>query len=126
MRKLSTWLLGLLVFFTLAGCSRVEKQAQQDGVLFHDDFSTPGNDWGMLNSEDGVIEYHQGGLRMFVRKPYVDLWSVVGRDFSNVEIRVQATLQNTVVNNFFGIICGYQSRNQFYMLLISSDGYLAR
>lgn len=123
MIKLRTLILGVLVFLSLVGCFQADHQAEQDGVLFQDDFSEPGNDWGILNSEDGVIEYTQGGLRIFVRKPYTDLWTVAGKDFSNAEIQVQATLQNTVVNNSFGVICGYQNHNRFYMLLVSSDGY---
>ncbi len=93
MIKLRTLILGVLVFLSLVGCFQADHQAEQDGVLFQDDFSEPGNDWGILNSEDGVIEYTQGGLRIFVRKPYTDLWTVAGKDFSNAEIQVQATLQ---------------------------------
>lgn len=113
----------LLGIFILSACTKEKDRGINQDLLLQDEFSVPSNDWGLINSEKGVVEYLQGGMRILVRQPNTDLWTVNGKDFSDVDVRVQATLRNAVTNNSFGIICRYQNHNQFYMLLISSDGY---
>jgi hypothetical protein len=123
---MKTFHLSLLLVFVLvicSGCSQIDEKKSTENVLFRDDFTEPGNDWGLINSEEGVIEYAQGGLRFFVRKQNTDLWTITGRNFPNVDIHVQATRRNAIVNNLFGVICRYQNSHHFYMLVVSSDGY---
>ncbi len=119
--RLSLFLVIVLTIFS--GCSQMDKHEKPERVLFQDEFIEPGNDWGMLNSEEGVIEYAQGGLRIFVRKQNTDLWTVTGKNFSDVDVSVQATRLNSIMNNLVGVICRYQNRHHFYMLVVSSDGY---
>jgi hypothetical protein len=92
-------------------------------VLFADDFSNTSNGWGIWNRDGALVAYHQGGLRILVDETQYDFWSVSGRQFSNAQIEVEATKIGGPDDNDFGIICRYQDEDNFYMLLVSSDGY---
>jgi hypothetical protein len=97
--------------------------AAPGSVLFEDDFSKSPGSWGTWGQNGGVISYELGGLRMVAQKPYFDLWSVAGKNYSDVKIVVQITRLNGPTDNLFGVICRYQNRKNFYMFLASSDGY---
>ena len=121
----------MVCIICLTGCGASIKDLWSDpqstvtpgGVLFEDDFSNPPGSWGTWNQNGGAISYEQGGLRMVVQKPYFDVWSVAGQNFQDVKIVVHATRLNGPVDNNLGVICRYQNRKNFYMFLVSSDGY---
>lgn len=111
---------GCAVFFT----TRPESGAAESGtVLLSDDFSDPLSGWGVWNREDGTVSYDQGSLRITVNESQFDYWSVAGRTFSDVQVEVDAAKQSGPDDNDFGIICRYMDKSNFYLLVISSDGY---
>jgi hypothetical protein len=120
-----------LVWLSLlqAGCLPVFRGApagtgQEPGsVLFADDFSDPPSGWGTWNRGGALVEYRDGGLRILVDETQADFWSVAGQKFSDVQVEVDALLLAGPADNDYGIICRYQDRDNFYMLVISSDGY---
>ena len=92
-------------------------------ILFQDDFSNPNSGWGEWEEEGAEVKYKQGGLRILVNQPQFDYWSVAGREFSDTQIEVDARLIGKETDNDYGLICRYQDQDNFYMLVISSDGY---
>jgi hypothetical protein len=92
-------------------------------ILFSDDFSKTPSGWGLWNNEGGLVEYVEGGLRVRVDDTYFDFWSVAGKNFSDVQIEVDAVKRAGPEDNDFGVVCRYQDRENFYMLVTSSDGY---
>ncbi len=92
-------------------------------VLFQDDFSDTAGGWTTLQSDNKLIAYDRGGLRFFMNERQFDYWSRPGLRFSDVHIEVDATKHAGPDDNDFGIICRYQDENNFYSLLVSSDGY---
>ncbi len=100
-----------------------EKQAKPGTVLFQDDFSNPPSGWGLWSREGGLVEYHNGGLRIQVNATQFDFWSVAGKYFGDVQMEVDASKLGGADDNDFGLICRYQDKDNFYMLVISSDGY---
>lgn len=98
-------------------------EAAPNATLFSDDFSNPSSGWGIWNRGGALVEYHNGGLRILVHDPQYDFWSVAGRDFSDVQVEVDVFKIGGPDDNDFGVICRYQNKDNFYMLVISSDGY---
>jgi hypothetical protein len=92
-------------------------------VLFADDFSHPPGGWGIWNRDGASVGYHDDGLRVQVNTPQSDFWSVAGRNFSDAQIEVDATKIGGPNNNDFGILCRYLDKDNFYLLVVSSDGY---
>ena len=118
-----------LVSISLQGCLPVGRSGAADlekepgSLLYADDFSNPPSGWGIWDRAGALVEYSNGGLRIRVDEPHYDFWSVAGQDFTDVQIEVDAALLGGPSDNDFGIICRYQDSDNFYMLVISSDGY---
>jgi hypothetical protein len=110
--------------FTPARPGRAASEAETPGaVLFSDDFSDPPGGWGIWSRDGSHVEYYAGGLRILVKEPQFDFWSVAGKQYADVQIEVDAVKLSGPDDNDLGIICRYQDKNNFYMLIISSDGY---
>lgn len=131
MQKLNLNLLFLVIVLLLIqpgclssiGAGVVDQTSETGSILFADDFSNPPSGWGTWNRGGALVEYSDGGLRILVNDTHYDFWSVAGQNFSDVMIEVDATLVAGSVDNDYGIICRYQDKDNFYMLVISSDGY---
>jgi hypothetical protein len=130
--KLMFWMLCVLMTVgLLTGCdSGQSPPAQSMGqtpsanqILFKDDFSNVPSTWGTWERDGGVITYEQGGLRILVNKPNFDFWSVAGKQFQDITIDVDVTRLAGPEDNDFGVICRYLDGRNFYMFLVSSDGY---
>jgi hypothetical protein len=96
---------------------------QPGARLYADDFSDPPGGWGIWNRDGASVAYYEGGLRILVNAPQYDFWSVAGQQFADAQIEVDAARIGGPENNSFGIICRYQDKGNFYMLVASSDGY---
>ena len=83
---------------------------------------TPGS-WGTWSDDGAVITYEGGGLRILVNEAHYDFWSVAGETFSDVQVEVDATRVGGPTDNDFGLVCRYQDTENFYIFMISSDGY---
>jgi hypothetical protein len=99
------------------------KAVQPGTVLFSDDFSNPPSGWGTWSRDGAVVEYHNGGLRIHVKEAQYDFWSVAGKNFADAQIEVEAMKIGGPEDNDYGIICRYLNKDNFYMLVVSSDGY---
>lgn len=117
----------LMLVLINAGCTvlqPIETDAISPGtVLFSDDFSSPPSGWGIWNRGGASVEYHGGGLRILINEAQYDFWSVAGQKFADAVIEVDATKLAGPDDNDFGILCRYQDKDNFYMLVTSSDGY---
>jgi hypothetical protein len=100
-----------------------ETPSAPGAVLFQDDFAEVPGSWGTWNRPGAVISYEKEGLRVVVSQTNADFWSVAGKRFRDVSISVEATCLDGPSDNDFGVICRYQDRKNFYMFLVSSDGY---
>ncbi len=108
---------------TAGAPGKTAQEQTQGSILFSDDFSDPPSGWGIWDRDGGVVEYFDGGLRILVEDDYFDFWSVAGKSFGDVQIEVDAVKRSGPDDNDFGIICRYQNRDNFYMLVASNDGY---
>jgi hypothetical protein len=130
MRKWITLFLLLLAgTFTLAACTIATSTADpcnQNGSLLQDDFSGEQQcGWREYNQGGAVVEIAEGSLNISTSQTGQIWWSNVGRDFADVIVTVQARQTSGPNNNAYGVICRYQDENNFYIFLISGDGFYA-
>ena len=124
------WLgITLMAIVLLSACNLGESDEDvclSPGVLFEDDFADA--------QACGWAQYDQGGasaaiedevLRLTTSQPGPFWWTNPGRNFDDVIITVQARQASGPDNNAYGVICRYQSPENFYVFLISGDGYYA-
>jgi hypothetical protein len=97
--------------------------AQAGEVLFQDDFADPDSGWGVYEDSQGSAEYQGGSFRIFVNQPDYVLWSTPGLEYADVLMEVNATKTAGPDENDFGLICRYRDENNFYFLVVSSDGF---
>ena len=92
-------------------------------LLFQDDFSDPSSGWDRVQSPEGMTDYENDKYRIVVNASNADYWSNPGLYFEDVQIEVDALMNAGPDDNDFGVLCRYQDTENFYFLIISSDGY---
>ncbi len=98
----------------------------EGGALFSDDFSGEENcGWSTYNRGGAEVVVADGTLRLTTSQPGQIWWTNPGRSFDDVVITSVVEHVNGPMDNAFGLICRYQSSENFYVFLISSDGYYA-
>lgn len=98
----------------------------QSNILFSDDFSSSGSGWDQVNEDFKITDYANGSYRMWLSETQYDIWANPYMNFSgpvSVEVDVQKVAGPD--DNDFGIICNYQDIDNFYVGLVSNDGYAA-
>ncbi|MBK7896194.1 MAG: hypothetical protein IPJ90_15210 [Anaerolineaceae bacterium] len=123
-------LLMMLTLLSLAACSiaggSTTDPCNENGALLRDDFAgeqTCG--WREYNQGGAVVEITEGTLNISTSQTGQIWWTNAGRDFSDVIVTVQARQSSGPNNNAYGVLCRYQDENNFYIFLISGDGYYA-
>ena len=119
----------ILVLFTL-GCN-LSQITQFFGeypdfpgaLLFQDGFSDPSSGWDRVRSSEGMTDYENDRYRIVVNAANADYWSNPGLYFEDVQIEVDVLKSAGPDDNDFGVLCRYQNTENFYFLIISSDGY---
>ena len=130
MRRLITLLLVFVSISLLAACSVGDNTPDpcDDGgaALFHDDFTGEQDcGWVLYNQGGAVTTIEEGAFRISTSQPGQIWWSNPERQFDNVVITTQARQLSGPDDNAYGIICRYQNEENFYLFLISGDGYYA-
>ncbi|HEX9018743.1 MAG TPA: hypothetical protein VF806_06135 [Anaerolineaceae bacterium] len=118
----------LMLLLMNVGCAPVggppkDSTVKSGTVLFADDFSKTPDGWGNWSRDGSKVDYAEGGLRILVDENQFDFWSVSGHKFGDVQIEVDALKRSGPDDNDYGIICRYLNKDNFYMLVVSSDGY---
>lgn len=123
-------IVGVLVAATMA-CSLLSPTVDpttsppvQNDTLFSDDFSNSNSGWDQITEDYKITDYANGGYRMWLSETQYDIWANPSEYFSgpvSVEVDVQKVAGPD--DNDFGIICNYQDLDNFYVGLVSSDGY---
>lgn len=123
------WLFPALLLLALlaVACSGDDVAAcNEDEALFFDDFRE-GQDCGwILYSRSGAqVEREGETLRLTTSQPGQIWWTNVGRNFDDLILTADIQHIDGPRDNAYGLICRYQSSENFYVFLISSDGYYA-
>ncbi|RMG96034.1 MAG: hypothetical protein D6706_10910 [Chloroflexi bacterium] len=130
MRRITSLLLLIMVGMTiLAACTLGGPDTDAcagGGALFFDDFSADHNcGWAVYSRSGAVVEVVDGVLRISTSQPGEIWWTNPGRNFDDVIITTQARQVSGPDNNAYGVICRYQNEENFYIFLISGDGFYA-
>lgn len=92
-------------------------------VLFRDNFESQTAGWQTHDNRLSFVGYQQGGFRFWSIVPNYQFWSVPGLNFRDIIVSTKVTKLDGPDNNLFGLVCRYQNEENFYALMISSDGY---
>jgi hypothetical protein len=94
------------------------------GALFADDFDGEQDcGWIQYNRGGAVAAIADGVMSISTSSPGEIWWTNPVRNFGDVVIDVNATQVGGSSDNAYGIICRYQDEENFYLFLISGDGY---
>ena len=127
MWRLLTWIVLGLTAAALVACNTENIEplpCNEGGVLFRDDF-TEGRNCGWLTYDraGGKVEIANGLLTVTSNQPNEIRWTNPDKEFEDAIIQVQTRQAGGPDDNAFGIICRYQNEQNFYLFLISGDGY---
>lgn len=129
MPNIKAFVMALMGAALLAACSlggAEEDVCVGPAILFVDDFSDgEACGWALYNQSGATAAIEEGVLRLSTTQPGPFWWTNPGRNFDNVIITVQARQASGPDNNAYGVVCRYQSPENFYIFLISGDGYYA-
>lgn len=92
-------------------------------LLYQDGFSDPSSGWDRVQSPEGMTDYEYDKYRIVVNASNADYWANPGLYFQDVQIDVDAIKDAGPDDNDFGVLCRYQDTENFYFMIISSDGY---
>ena len=97
-----------------------------DGALFEDDFSGEQNcGWLEYNRGGAVAAIEEGVFKISTSSPGEIWWTNPERSFDDVVIDETTKQDGGPDDNAYGLICRYQDEENFYLFLISGDGFYA-
>jgi len=102
-----------------------DRLSQPGEAVFRDDYSHPYTGWlrGTDLPNGGIADYENGKFRILVNESNFDYWSNPNLAFKDARIEVDAVKQAGPEVNRFGLICRYKDEKNFYVFIVSSDGY---
>jgi hypothetical protein len=114
----------LIAAASLYACASQPAAPVAKTALFIDDFSNTGSGWTTLQNDSGTIEYANSSYHVTVKKPSTLLLANPVKSFQgDVSIEVDARKLDGSDDNYVGILCHYQDADNYYLLMITSDGY---
>jgi hypothetical protein len=117
----------LLLALVIVGCEEAQPDAcTGSGALFADDFSGEENcGWALYEQNGASAELANGDLLISTSQPGQIWWTNPGKDFADTVIIVDTQVLTGPDDNALGVICRYQDSENYYVFLISGDGYYA-
>ena len=127
---MKTLCLFTLFFFLLSisACASVPVPttlpAKSGDVLYQEAFEDNTTGWHRVANDNGIMDYDQGGYRILVRQPRLNVWSTAEKNFGDVRIEADVIKLNGPDENRMGLMCRYQG-GDYYFFVITNDGYYA-
>ena len=117
----------LFVLLLLAACQEAEADpCQPAGTLFADDFSGEQEcGWVLYDAGGAAAEIEGGSMVLTTNQPGQVWWTNPGREFSDTIISVNTQVVSGPEDNAYGVMCRYRDNNNYYLFLISGDGFYA-
>lgn len=95
-----------------------------DGRLYAQDFEDPSAGGWYGNGEGLGFAYHdEGGFRITIPASDTGVWAYNTYWVSDMRLETDVKLLGGSEDNMFGVLCRFQDNNNFYALVISSDGF---
>lgn len=117
----------LILVSLLAACQEQGPDpCDAGGTLFTDEFEGETDcGWAQYSRNGASSSISEGVLTLTASQPGQIWWTNPGRSFDDVIISAEVEHVGGPQDNAYGLICRYQSSENFYVFLISSDGYYA-
>lgn len=126
-RRLVALVMVMATLGTVAACDLVASEPEScdgEGYLFVDTFEADRDcGWATYNRGGADVSIEEGDLQISTSQPGQIWWTNPGQSFEDVVISVETRQLSGPNDNAFGVICRYQSEDNFYVFLISGDGY---
>jgi hypothetical protein len=123
-------LLTVLGLGSLSACLPKEvagpEPCNEGGTLLTDDFEEDRNcGWILYDRTGAAAKITDGVMRLTTSQPGQIWWTNADRTFDDSITTAQFRQVSGPDDNAYGVICRYQSPENFYLFLISGDGYYA-
>jgi hypothetical protein len=119
----------LLMAVGLAACGAAEQEpdaCDSPEMLFFDDFNGEQDcGWALYRRGGGSAAIENSAMQVTVTQPGQLWWTNPGRAFDDVILSAEARQVSGPNDNAYGLICRYQNEENFYVFLVSGDGYYA-
>lgn len=117
----------LPLFLVACGVTETEPDTcDAPGILFFDDFNGELEcGWATYARGGGSASIENAAMQLTVSQPGQIWWTNPDRNFSDVVITAEARQVEGPNDNAYGLICRYQNEENFYVFLVSGDGYYA-
>lgn len=137
MNRLYRFLILLFVVVGTAACAQLDalllpaelpaNLCMDETAMFRDEFELDAQPcgWITFNSGSEVAKITDNAFRITVSVPGQGAWTYAPPQFKDAEINLQTTQVVGTNDNAYGAICRYVDENNFYLFLISGDGYYA-
>ena len=114
----------LLLAMTYACTGNLQIDSGPTNALFFDNFTKTDSGWTRLQNDSGIADYTKGYYHILINKPSTLILANPGQSFTgDVSVEVDARKIDGSDDNYFGVLCHYQNPDNYYMFLITSDGY---
>ncbi len=115
----------LVMVFVASACRLPDGIGVVDTLPYEDDFSSTDSGWDRMDEEDFSTDYLDGYYVISIETEDYMAWANPGKNYSDIRIEVEATYIGGGLDNHFGIICRAVDVDNFYTMMISSDGFYA-
>jgi hypothetical protein len=92
-------------------------------ILFEDDFSSELSGWDRTSDENSSTDYSNGGYEISIYREDYTSWATTGKLFTDTDIEVEASFTAGGFDSVYGIICRHLNVDNFYVMVVGSDGY---
>ena len=137
-KRKSLYILTIILFLMLS-CSKpleiinaISKEDQTtssgssaNNILFQDDFSETDSGWDRTRDDFLITDYEEERYQISINDVNFYGWANPGKIFSDTRIKTDAELVEGAMDSEYGIICRYKDVNNFYVGMISADGFYA-
>jgi len=125
MRKIVLLVVTLVIVASMYACSGNSGPVSAPAnALYFDNFASVDSGWTRLQNELGIADYAEGYFHIAVNKASTLLIANPGQAFpGDVSIEVDARKIGGSDDNFFGVVCHYVDPDNYYLFMITSDGY---
>jgi hypothetical protein len=94
-------------------------------IVFEDEFSDVNSGWDRFSDNEGITNYFNSAYKIGVYTDHKFFWTNPYRNFGDVIVEVQSQKISGGDDVQYGIICRHQDVDNWYVLVISGDGWAA-
>lgn len=90
-------------------------------LVIQDDFSNE-SIWYVNSGDDFGFNYVDGGYRIYINIPFASIWSLRGKEYSDVRVEVDGAWFAGDTSGYYGVMCRHIDEDNYYALMVSSAG----